>query len=223
LVVNLLDPLSRTASGAGGALLGVGARLLASVRPARKPLHPAGRVVTGRLRRLGLTPPTGIAFVDQAGDQTVLVRESRAVGLPEPLPDIHGLAIRVTNAEGTPGDLLLATTGWGRLTRFTLTASRSAWGRPMTTLLPYETVSGPMLIGARSLLPGVVELACAVGGGPWRTFADLSISVDEGSDPTISFDPIKHPVTGLDQYAAVVRLREPAYRSARRSRSGVRK
>jgi hypothetical protein len=220
--VSPLHPLTRTASDAAGALLGIGTRLLAAVRPTRKPLHPAGRVVTARLRRHGLTPSTGIAFIDDSGEQAVLVRQSRAIGLPEPLPDIHGLAIRVTNPDGTPGDLLLATTGWGRLTRFLLTASRSAWGRPMTTLLPYETVSGPMLIGARCARPGVVDLACAVGAGPWRSFAELSISTDEGSDPTVSFDPVAHQVTGLDQYAAVVRLREPAYRSARDSRSDVR-
>jgi hypothetical protein len=78
------------------------------------------------------------------------VRESRSVGLPEGLPDIHGLAVRVTNPDGTPGDLLLATTGWGRLTRFVLTVSRTTYGRPMTTLLPYRTDAGPVLLGARS-------------------------------------------------------------------------
>jgi hypothetical protein len=219
--VNRIDPLTRLVAGAGGALLATGTRLLGAVRPARKPLHPAGRVVTGRLRRHGLTPPTGVVFVDEDGDEAVLVRESRAVGLPEPLPDVHGLAIRVTGRDMGPGDLLLSSTGWGRLTRFVLTASRSTWGRPMTTLLPYATVRGPMLIGARAVRPGVVELACAVGVGPWRTFAELSISTDEGSDPTISFDPVAHRLAGLDQYAAIARLREPAYRAARRSRTSA--
>ena len=199
---------------------------LGAVRPTRKPLHPDGRVVVGRLRRHGLDPATGVAFLDEAGEETVVVRESRAVGLPAPLPDIHGLAIRVTNPDGTSGDLLLATTGWGRLSRHLLTISRSTYGRPMTTLLPYRSVAGPVLLGARSEIRGVVRLACTVGNGPWRFFADLTLPTgttsdpasDPAADPTISFDPVTHQVTGLEQYPAVVRLREPAYRSARRSR-----
>ena len=214
-----LDSVTRAASAAAGTVLGVGARTLSAVRPARKPLHPDGRVLQGRLRRHGMTPPTGVAFLDGAGEQQVLVRESRAIGLPPPLPDIHGLAIRVTNPDGSPGDLLLATTGWGRLTRFVLTPSRTTYGRPLTTLLPYRTVAGAVLLGARRTGPGIVQLACAIGVRPWRVFAELSVSSDDSTDPTVSFDPVIHQVPGLGQYGAVVRLREPAYRSARRSRS----
>jgi hypothetical protein len=217
-VVTIVSSLSSAAAEAGGAVLGAGARGLGAVRPARKPLHPAGRVVTGRLRRRGLEQPLGVTFLDEPGDQEVLVRESRAVGLPAPLPDIHGLAVRVTNSDGSPGDLLLATTGWGRLTRFVLAPSRSAYGRPMTTLLPYRTAAGPVLLGARSPSPGLVELACAVGGGAWRPFAELVVSQEDAPDAQISFDPVLHQVTGLEQYPAVLRLREPAYRSARSSR-----
>ncbi len=216
--MTVLESLSRRASDAAGSVLGVGARTLGAVRPARKPLHPVGRVVVGRLRRRGLDPPTGVAFLDSAGDEPVVVRESRSIGLPESLPDIHGLAVRVTNPDGSPGDLLLATTGWGRLTRFVLTVSRAAYGRPMTTLFPYQTAAGPVLLGARSDHPGVVELACAIGGGPWRPFAELAISRDDAPDPPLSFDPVVNQIPGLDQYPVVMRLREPAYRSARRSR-----
>jgi hypothetical protein len=219
LGVTVLDSLTRRAAGAAGSVLGAGFRTLGAVRPARKPLHPAGRVVTGRLRRQGLEPPIGVAFLDTPGDQPVLVRESRSVGLPESLPDIQGLAIRVTNPDGSAGDLLLATTGWGRLTRFVLTPSRTTYGRPMTTLFPYRTDAGPVLLGARSGESGVVRLAAAIGGGPWRWFAELTISQQDAPDPTISFDPVTHQVPGLEQYPAVTRLREPAYRSARRSRS----
>ena len=199
-------------------MLGVGARTLGALRPARKPLHPAGRVVTGRLHRHGLDPPTGVVFLDTPGDEPVLVRESRSIGLPESFPDIHGLAVRVTNPDDSPGDLLLATTGWGRVTRFVLSVSRTTYGRPMTTLFPYRTEAGPVLLGARSDYPGVVQLACAIGGGPWRSFAELTIAQQDAPDPTISFDPVMHQIPGLEQYSAVTRLREPAYRAARRSR-----
>ena len=44
--------------------------------------------------------------------------------------------------------LLLASTGLGRLTRFTLTAARSPYRRPLTTLLPYRTPAGAVLLSA---------------------------------------------------------------------------
>jgi hypothetical protein len=88
----------------------------------------------------------------------------------------------------------------------------------MTTLLPYRTAAGPVLLGARSEVPGTVTLACAVGKGHWRDFATLDVSEQDASDPTVSFDPVVNSVAGLAHYPAVVRLREPAYRSARRSR-----
>jgi hypothetical protein len=218
--VTLVSSLTRGAADAGGALLGAGARTLGAVRPARKPLHPDGRVVTGRLHRHGLEMPVGVAFLDEPGDQPVVVRESRAIGLPATLPDIHGLALRVVNADNTLGDLLLATTGWGRFSRFVLTPSRTTYGRPMTSLLPYRTEVGPVVIGARSTSPGVVELACAVGAGEWHPFAELAISREPAPDPEISFDPVLNQVTGLQQYPVVTRLREPAYLAARRSRRG---
>ncbi len=213
--------MTEYAASAGGAVLSAATRALAAARPADKPLHPIGRVAVARLLRRGSRPATGIPLLDGSTEERVLVRESRAVGLPSPLPDIHGLAIRVINPDGSDGDLLLATTGWGRVTRFVLTASATTYGRPLTTLLPYRTDLGPMLLGARrpdDTQP--VQLAHAVGTGPWTFFGELVMSEEVPADPTISFDPVAHPVTGLDHYAVVDRLREPAYRTARRSRRG---
>jgi len=67
---------------------------------------------------------TGAAWLDDAGEDDVVVRLSRAVGLPPPAPDVFGLALRVPTAGGRYGDLLFASTGLGRLTRFTLTPAR---------------------------------------------------------------------------------------------------
>ena len=78
--------------------------------------------MTGRLVRTGSGEPSGVPWLDAVGEDEVLVRFSRAIGLPRALPDIHGIAMRVP-AEDRFGDLLLASTGLGRLTRFVLTAS----------------------------------------------------------------------------------------------------
>ena len=201
----------------GGAGLAGGIRLVAAVRPAPKPLHPRGDLVGGRLHRLG-GQRTGSPWLDEAGEDEVLVRRSRAVGLPAGLPDIHGLALRVPLPGGDHGDLLLAMTGLGRVTRFVLTAGRAPTSRPMTTLLPYRTPSGPLLLGARAQSQDTYELAHASPQGPWQVFGTLALSATQGPDPLLSFDPVLHPLPGLETYAWIRRLREPAYAVARRSR-----
>lgn len=215
-----LHRLETSAANASGQLLSAVIRGVASVRPSRKPLHPRGKVMRGRLHRRGAQTPSGVRWLDESGTGEVVVRLSQAVGLPEWLPDIQGLALRV-DPHGTPGDLLLATTGRGRITRFVLTPSLRA-ERPMTTLLPYRTPIGPVLIGAVRTDKDAFELSYATLGGSWQPFAGLVLLTDESDqarDPEISFDPILHQIPGLAPPDWVRRLREPSYRAARRSRS----
>jgi hypothetical protein len=135
------------------------------------------------------------------------------------MPDVHGLSVRVPVAGGGFGDLLFASTGLGRLTRFLLTVSRSPYSRPQTTLLPYRTAAGPMLLSAVPEGEGRYELGFAPVSGDWRSFGTLKLSAVEGPDPVVSFDPVLNTVPGLDHYDWVVAMREPSYASARRSRS----
>ena len=216
--MSLLAPVRHGASSVGGALLATATRTTAAIRPAAKPLHPRGRVRQACLYRHGVEPLLGVEWLDAASIDEVVVRESRAVGLPNAVPDVHGLALRVPNRDGTFGDLLFATTGWGRLSRFVLTPTRTTYGRPMTTLLPYRTAAGPVLLGARAVGIDTVELSCSVGDGPWRRFADLRLSAQDAGDQDISFDPVLNLLPGLDQYGWVERLREPAYSEARADR-----
>ncbi|GAA1955845.1 hypothetical protein GCM10009798_13880 [Nocardioides panacihumi] len=207
----------RAAASVGGALLAAGTQALAALRPARKPLHPDGDVRDGTLLRRGADEKTGVAWLDEPGEDDVAVRLSRAIGLPRRLPDIHGLAVRVQGQAG--GDLLFATTGRGRLSRFTLTASRHPQGWPLTTLLPYETDSGAVLLSAVGVGTETYELSWARPAGRWHAFATLRLEAPRGGDAAISFDPVRHQLPGLRQYPAVERLREPAYQRARRSRA----
>jgi hypothetical protein len=210
------DPRALGAT-AGGRLLRAATAVVAAARSAAKPLHPRGDLVHGTLSRSGAVPPTGVPWLDDPGEDDVLVRLSRAVGLPAAVPDIHGLALRMPTTQGY-GDVLLASTGAGRATRFVLTASRRPGGRPMTTLLPYRTPTGPVLLGATEESRGRWALAVATPQGPWRRFATLTLSQarDEGD---VSFDPVRNTVPGLEVPDWVRRLREPAYRTARRSRT----
>jgi hypothetical protein len=214
-----LESAIATASSVGGQVLAAATRALAA-RPAAKPLHPQGSVVRGTLRRFGAGETTGSAWLDGTGEDAVVVRRSRAVGLPAPAPDIFGLAVRVPVGGGRHGDLLFATTGLGRLTRFTLTAATTPDGRPMTTLLPYRTPAGPVLLSAVFRDETRLELAWAAGFGSWHPFAELVLHVDplDEADVPVSFEPVGNPLPGLETYDWVRRLRAPAYRTARRSR-----
>jgi hypothetical protein len=214
-----LDHAARAASSAGGQILRAVTRLV-TARPAAKPLHPRGSVVEGTLRRYGARDKTGAAWLDDAGEDRVLVRQSRAVGLPAPVPDIFGLAIRVPIDGGCDGDLLFASTGLGRLTRFMLTPARSPYGRPMTTLLPYRTPAGAVLLSAVFQDEHRLALAWALGAGAWHPFAQLVLDEEpvDKADMGLSFEPVRNRLPGLDTYEWVRRLREPAYGTARRSR-----
>jgi hypothetical protein len=222
--MDLLDTARRDAATAGGRTLAAATGVLAALRPAGKPLHPEGVVTDGVLHRFGAEVASGAAWLDGVGEDHVRMRRSRAVGLPAPAPDIFGLALRAPLPGGGYGDLLFASTGLGRLTRFTLTPARTPYTRPLTTLLPYRTPSGPVLLSAVHRAEDSLDLAWAAGTGRWRRFASLRLGQDPAlsEDAPVSFDPVRNPLPGLDVYDWVSRLREPSYGTARRSRSSSR-
>jgi len=209
--------LVRGGSSAVGSALSATIRTMAALRPEAKPLHPDGAVVTATLERRGSSVPAGAAWIDEPGRDEVVVRLSRAIGLPEALPDIHGLAMRVPTPAGV-GDLLFASTGWSQLGRFVLTFGSGPESRPLTTLLPYRTAEGALLLGVRAIGPQAYEMSWCRPRGKWHSFAELWLSDDEAPDRSISFDPVRNQLPGLTQYAWVRRLREPSYRTARKSR-----
>jgi len=217
--MDALDATTRSASTAGGQVLRAATGLIAA-RPAAKPLHPRGAVVGGTLRRTGTGARVGAAWLDRAGEDRVLARQSRSLGLPAPLPDVFGLAVRVPTDDGGHGDLLFASTGLGRLNRFVLVPTRSPYGRPMTTLLPYRTPVGAVLLSAVFRDTRTLALAWARGSGAWQPFGELVLDeapVEQG-DLRLSFDPVQNRLPGLETYDWVRRLREPSYLTARRSR-----
>ncbi|HEU5037033.1 MAG TPA: hypothetical protein VFT70_08505 [Nocardioides sp.] len=211
-----MPTLTRAASSVGGGVLAAATGGLATLRRARKPLHPSGDLVAGRVFRRGSAQPTGVPWLDEEGQDDAVVRLSRAIGLPGRLPDIHGLAVRVHTGDGY-GDLLFATTGRGPLSRFVLVPSRGPRTQPMTTLLPYRSAGGPLVLSADPVGAEAFELSWARPAGDWQVFGCLRLSTRSLAEE-ISFDPIVHQIDGLEQYPSVRRLREPAYATARHSR-----
>ena len=122
-------------------------RTIKAVRPDR-PIHPQGVRLAGTLERHGSA--SGAAWVDTAGTDPVTARLSRSLGLPGRFPDMLGLALRFAN-DGTPSDVLLASTGASRAGRFALTLRRNAAAGVFSSLMPYKTASGPLLLAARTV------------------------------------------------------------------------
>jgi hypothetical protein len=209
----------RGLSDLGGRGLAATFAAVGKVRPARKPLHPRGELFSAVVERSGLDAPVGVPWIDEPGRTTVLVRLSRATGLPPSLPDIHGMALRIPTDDAGHADILLATTGTGRISRFVLFPAGSADHGAYSTLIPYETKVGALNLAALPVRDEArtFALACARGTGKWRTFARMRLE-DLPLEDSPSFDPVLNTLPGLAYYDWATRLRERAYRGARRSR-----
>ena len=190
----------------------------------RKALHPQGGVRQGIVVRQGCEARTGVPWMDEPGRDRVLLRLSRATGLPKFLPDIWGLALRIPHEGGGQGDLLLATTGTGALGRFILRPTRRP-GRPYGSLFPFRSQTGPVLLAVFPLSDDGTrfELACATLRGAWSRFGVLEVRSDwdDAPDAPLSFDPVLNEVPGLHSYRWAAQLRRFPYAASRRARGAV--
>ncbi|MHA7263655.1 hypothetical protein ACX80W_10685 [Arthrobacter sp. TMN-37] len=134
---------------AGGGFAGV-FRIMKILRPVR-PIHPHGVRLGGTLTVDG-SATSGIPWLDTAGSTPVQARLSRSVGLPGPLPDIVGLAVRIPSGDAV-ADVLLASTGSSPVGRFLLVPRRDIARSPLTTMMPYRGERGPVLLAARTTGP----------------------------------------------------------------------
>ncbi len=204
-----------------------------------KPMHPRGVVLDAVLERTGGPAGWSVPWLAGRGEEAALVRLSRGAGLPTALPDVLGLAVRLPGTAGAEGpvDLLLSTTGRGRLTRWVLVPRWDA-GAAYSSLMGYRTAAGPVFLaalpepgaGAVTAEPGPVAaaaragrlgftLAAARGLGEWRPFARLRLLAPVAEvDPDLRFDAVRNRPPGLVPDGPMARFRAPAYLAARRER-----
>ena len=147
------------------------ARTLGAATAARgsRVFHPKGQTYSARLT---VTPTAawGVRLLDEPGTHEGLVRVSRAVGLPEPLPDAEGLALRLPGLGkgGAPLDLLI-NSAWRYV--FAPAALSPVW----SAILPHRTGDGRrVLLGARPYDGGFTMLAAAPLGG-WDSWGELTL------------------------------------------------
>jgi hypothetical protein len=191
-------------------------------------MHPAGVVRSAVLERTGSTPPWGVPWLDEPGRAPALVRLSRGVGLPPRLPDLLGLALRLTEPDGGRIELLLSSTATGRLAAVLPVPRRD----PATTygsLMGYRTDAGTLRLAAMGERTTdatgealVFVLAAARGAGPWRPFARLTVGeAAQPPDPDVRFDAVRHPPPGMIADGPMARFRAPAYAMARAGRNSA--
>ena len=153
--------------------------------------HPHGQAHVARLTVTGGLG-TGASLLDVPATRSGVVRLSRGAGLPAPLPDVEGLALRLTGlgVGGAPLDLLV-NSAW----RYVFVPSLVAptW----SAVLPHRTGTGRLLlIGARPVEEGFAML-CAAPLGPWQQWGTLALAApfdgeDLRFDPTVGADDLQH-------------------------------
>ena len=225
-----VDSVAAGAAGAFGAL---------SRLRGRRVFHPFGVGFRARLAPIG-TADTAATVLDRGGEG--LVRLSRAVGLPERLPDPCGLGLRIVDAHG-PGfhqDILLVSSGSAPGARHTISPARGFADRPYSSVLPYRLAGELVMIGARAAGmsgpgPGLAELRrrasaeiefdllLATPGGPWRSVGRLELGDRMPPEETerLGLDPT-NTGGGLELAGLVNRLRGPSYRGSQRGRAAAR-
>lgn len=185
-------------------------------RGGARPLHPVGEVLRARWTvTQDAVEPVGVEVCDRQGEWSCVIRRSRAIGLPDAVPDIEGFAVHIEGPSG--GDLLLAGTGSGAVGRHMLVPRMSPG--TCSTLVPMRARTGPLLLRVRptSATADAWELSWVRPGGRWRTFGALTIEDDAaGVEP---FNPVDGPPQGLTQYRTMTLLRRPAYVQAARQRT----
>jgi hypothetical protein len=161
------------AAAAAGPVVAAGFYTLAALRR-RRSLHPTGVGYQGRLRVPDERPPRpGVPLFQAGATHPGLVRFSRGAGLPEPLPDALGVAIKLPDAHG-PGvdqDLLLTSSTDRPLLRRLLFPARSFVRGAFSTALPYDLGSERVVL---LLVPAPINAGRSAGGGGRRPVGGLA-------------------------------------------------
>ncbi|PWW22549.1 hypothetical protein JD79_01703 [Geodermatophilus normandii] len=201
-----------------------------------KPMHPRGAVLSAVVERTGVPGDWGVRWLEEQAREAAVVRLSRGAGLPAPLPDLLGMAVRLPDGD-RPVDLLLSTTGSGRWTRL-LPVPRVGAAVPYSSIMGYRSAAGTLRLAAvperpqhlpsdpgpvAAAAPGAAfRLLVARGAGDWVPFGRLVLGDPAPDlDPDLHFDAVRNPPPGLLADGPMARFRAPAYAAAQEGRSGT--
>lgn len=205
--------IARVLGSAGGAVTGT---VLAGVAAARraKSVHPRGVVREAALViDGGPAAPVGSVLLSTPGRHRAIVRFSRSLGLPESLPDLLGMAIRVLGAYGPDRhqDLLLISSADAPILHHLFLPARDARQRPYSSALPYAAGGERFLIGAIPAHDGFA-LAVAPPAGRFAPVGRIELGAALAPEANaIRFDVTQHTGGGLEPAGLLNRMRRLAY------------
>jgi hypothetical protein len=152
------------AAAAAGPAVAAGFHALAAVRRKRS-LHPIGVGYQGWLRVVPneSLPRPGVPLFQAGATYRAVLRFSRGAGLPEPLPDALGVAIKLPDAHGAgvDQDLLLTSSIDRPLLRRLLFPARSFVRGAFSSALPYDLGSDRVVL---LLVPVFTSAGRSAGG-----------------------------------------------------------
>jgi hypothetical protein len=123
------------------------AAVLAGVSAARagKAVHPCGVVYRGRVVIDGASnAPQGSDLLRTPSERDAIVRFSRSIGVPRPLPDLLGVSLRVLDAYGADRhqDVLMVSSVDRPVVHHVFVPAADFQQRPYSSSLPYRDGSG---------------------------------------------------------------------------------
>lgn len=182
----------------------------------KRVFHPEGVVFESTFAPYVRSAPAGVEILD-GGRRDVLVRCSRALGLPETAPDIHGFSIRFPDAygEGRHQDLLCVTSFDAPVGHHVLVPTKDPLGRPYSTLLAYRLPEGVRLFGVLPIRPGSFELALATLGGRFEGVGTIALGeqVPPERGERLRFNPWNCG-GGIRPTGPLMGLRDAAYKGS---------
>lgn len=201
----------------------------ASVVRGERAVHNRGTTIAARLLVSGGTP-FGVPLLDDPGRYDAVVRFSRAVGLPDQLPDVLGIGVRVLDAHGAgqPQDLLLDSTVDLPVLRRLPLPRYDFLGVPYCSLTAYELGGRRVLLGLfpDADAPRTASLEQLAGRGDgarlrlavsgrrsWRTVAVLELGHPVPDGRSVRFSP-DNTGGGIRPVGWLQDLRRDAYRAS---------
>lgn len=205
--------IERALGAAGGAVMGT---VLAGLSVARrsKSVHPRGTVREARVVIDGAdAAPAAATLLARPGAHRAMVRFSRSIGLPHPLPDLLGMAVRVVDAygDGAHQDFLLISSADAPVLHHLFLPAAHVRQRPFSSALPYAAGEETVLIGA---LPAGEHFSLAVAR-PSGRFAsvgriELGATLPDGAN-ALRFNVRENTGGGLEPTGVINRMRDLAY------------
>ena len=224
-------PVTAVGRAAAGTLFGTLARALGT-----RPLHPEGWAYEAELV---IDEPRirGARLFSVRKRRRALVRFSKGFGLPDPVPDLMSMAIKVPDAYG-PGrdqDILLAAAGQRPVLRHLFAFGGDHLRRAYSSIFLFRVGERTLLFGAaprrgagdlrEAAAAGELEfdVRVATPSGPWRTVARLEVGreLSDDEEESLAFNS-SNTGGGIADVGLVNRVRDAAYDAAAQGRDATR-